>query len=385
MKTLIVGISAEGSVNLLRGQMKYFKNLGYKTYLIAPYSERSSDFCRNEGCHHIVIPIKREISFFSDLLNLFRIIVIFRRIDPDIINFGTPKVSLLGMIAGKLLNVEKRIYTCRGFRYEDEQGSKRRLLMLMERITCWCSHKIICISPSLRELGIKDKIFSEKNSLVINKGSSNGVDLELFDRALVPEDLQKQLRIDLQLDGKFVFGFVGRIVDRKGIRQLYQAFDELYLNNKNLRLALVGPYEHAQLTDKKLITDIENHPGIIYLGRKPQDQIPLYLTLIDVFVLPTWSEGFGNVLVQSAAMGIPVISTDITGAKDAVSADYNGILVPVKAVAELKQAMDKIYSNNELRQVYSNNGREWAKNFNRQVIWEGLAKLYDKGNLSEVI
>ena len=68
------------------------------------------------------LQIEREISLLADLATLFSIIKIFIRIKPNIVNLGTPKVSLLGMIAAKLTSVPKRIYTCRGFRYEHERG-----------------------------------------------------------------------------------------------------------------------------------------------------------------------------------------------------------------------------------------------------------------------
>jgi len=97
---------------------------------------------------------------------------------------------------------------------------------------------------------------------------------------------------------------------------------------------------------------------------------------MDVFVLPAWWEGFGNVLVQAAAMGVPVISTTGTGTVDAVSDGYNGTLVPVKDVESLKIAMEKLLIDHELRANYGRNGMEWAKNFDNKIIWEGLEKLY---------
>ena len=131
MKKLVIGITYEGTVNLLQGQLEYFKSLGYQTYLLGPYSERSAAFCRNEGCEHLVINIEREISLLKDLKTLWSIIKIFRKVKPDIINLGTPKVSLLGMIAGYVVGIEKRFYTCRGFRFEHEEGLKRKILVLM--------------------------------------------------------------------------------------------------------------------------------------------------------------------------------------------------------------------------------------------------------------
>jgi glycosyltransferase involved in cell wall biosynthesis len=378
-KTLIVGITAEGSVNLLQGQLEHFKALGYQTYLLGPLSERSAAFCEKEGCEHLVIDIEREISPLKDLKTLWSIIKIFKAIKPDIINLGTPKVSLLGMIAGTCVGVKKRIYTCRGFRFEHEKGFKRTLLITMEKITSKLAHQVICISKSVKTLGINHQIFNEDKVDVIDKGSSNGVNLNLFNPELDQyKDVKNKVRSELNLEKSFVFGFLGRIVDRKGINELFQVFNEIYNKNQNARLLLVGPFEMNQIADKKLIEEIEGHPGIINFGKVKQEEVPGFMLAMDVFVLPAWWEGFGNVLVQAAAMGLPVISTTGTGTVDAVSDGYNGILVPVKSKEKLQDAMEKMMSDEKQRKEYGENGILWAQNFDRQLIWKGLDKIYNQ-------
>jgi glycosyltransferase involved in cell wall biosynthesis len=379
MKKLVIGITAEGSVNLLQGQLEHFKALGYQTYLLGPLSERSAAFCKKEGCEHLVIDIEREISPLKDLKTLWSIIKIFKAIKPDIINLGTPKVSLLGMIAGTCVGVKKRIYTCRGFRFEHEKGFKRTLLITMEKITSKLAHQVICISKSVKILGINHKIFNEDKVDVIHKGSSNGVNLNLFNPELGQyNDVKNRMRVDLNLEIYFVFGFLGRIVDRKGINELFQVFNEIYNKNQNARLLLVGPFEMNQIADKKIIDKIDGHPGIINFGKVKQEEVPGFMLAMDVFVLPAWWEGFGNVLVQAAAMGLPVISTTGTGTVDAVSDGYNGILVPVKNKEKLQDAMEKMMSDEKQRKEYGENGILWAQNFDRQLIWKGLNKIYNQ-------
>jgi|LauGreDrversion4_1035100.scaffolds.fasta_scaffold00155_20 glycosyltransferase involved in cell wall biosynthesis len=376
-KKLIIGITAEGSVNLLLGQMAFYKSQGYQTFLLAPYSERSAKFCENEGCEHLIIDIEREISLLKDLKTLLKIYKIFKKIKPDIINLGTPKVSLLGMLAAFAVGVPKRIYTCRGFRFEHEKGNKRKVLIAMEKVTSLFAHQVICISNSVENLGIKHQIFKKNKSTVINKGSSNGVNLSLFNpNDLNFQNVKNELQKKYNLKNKLVFGFLGRIVDRKGINELYEVFCEMYQLNENLRLFLVGPFEISQIDDKSLIQKIDNHPGIINYGRVKQEDVPGYILTMDVFVLPAWWEGFGNVLVQAAAMGIPVISTTGTGTIDAVSDRFNGILIPVKDKKKLHEAMSKLAEDESLRQQFGANGLVWAKNFNREMIWQELHKIY---------
>jgi glycosyltransferase involved in cell wall biosynthesis len=375
-KKLIIGITAESSVNLLLGQLNYFRSLGYKTYLLAPYSERSAKFCRDEGCEHLVIEIEREISIWKDLRTLLQILRIFRNVKPDIVNLGTPKVSLLGMIAAFILRVPKRIYTCRGFRFEHELHAKKQILIFMEKVTSFLSHKVICISKSVEDLGQQFKIFDQKKSLVILKGSSNGINLSLFDPSKINLNKRNELVQAHSLAGKFVFGFLGRIVDRKGIQELIEVFCALYENSESLRLLIVGPFEMEQITDKTLLDKANNHPGIIYIGRVMHHEVPPYFSLMDVFVLPAWWEGFGNVLIQAAAIGIPVISTNATGTKDAVQDGYNGILVPIKDEDKLREAMVRLYKEESTRIEMGKNGINWAKNFDQKLIWEGMENVY---------
>ncbi len=375
MQKLIIGISAEGSVVLLEGQLKYFRERGYKTYLLAPDSLRVREYCEKEGCTHLKIRVRREISIFHDFIILQKIIFIFLRIKPDIINLGTPKVSLLGMIAGKLLGVPKRIYTCRGFRFEPESGFKRKILIMMEKITVKCASEVICISDSLRAFGVSNGIFTPAKATVINKGSSNGINLKRFSPLSITEESIFKLKKELGIEEKFIFGFVGRIYDRKGINELCEAFSRLSQSLPDIVLLLVGRFEEDQIADKSIIEFIKSHELIKHVGS--QTNVPLYMSLMDVFVMPAWGEGFGNVMVEAAAMGIPVISTNATGTKDTVCHDFNGFLIEPKSVDKLTETMKLLYANRDLRENMGHNGVEWAKNFDNIIIWHGLEELYN--------
>ncbi len=375
-KKLVVGITAPGSVVLIAGQLQYFKDLGYETYLMAPNHQSVIDYCNNEGCIHLPVDFEREIAPIKDIKAFFQVFKHLNRVKPDVVNLGTPKVSLLGMIVSAMLRIKKRIYTCRGYRFEHEKGIKRKLLILNDKLVCFLSHQVICISNSVRQLGLDNQIFSDSKSIVINKGSSNGVNLDLFKRDKINEEAKAEFIQKYQLKDKFVFGFVGRVIDRKGVNELYAVFDEVSKQHPEMVLLMIGPYEKSQLKDPEIQSKFENHPKIISLGKINQEDIPLYMTLMDVFVLPAWWEGFGNVLIQAAAVNVPVISTTGTGTIDAVEDGFNGILIPVADVSALKNAMLQLYSDKELREKYGNNGIEWVKNFDRFLIWNEMDKIY---------
>lgn len=373
-KKLIVGLTHPSSVNLLVGQLKYFKELGYEVYLMCPANEKVSFFCENEGCSHIPVTIAREISLWQDLKTLFAIIHIYRKEKPDIVNAGTPKMGMIGMMAAWLCRVPKRIYTCRGVRYESETGNKRTILKTTEKIAGFCASKIICISPSLKEVAIKDKIFKEKKCVVINKGSSNGIDLNKFNINVVDEKDQHVLKQELGIQDNFVFGFLGRIRDDKGINELFLSFEKVYQTNNKCKLLVVGPWDDEHIKDKELRSKMNNHPGVILPGST--DKAALFLSIMDVFIMTTWREGFGNVYIQAAAMGIPVIGSDVTGSKSAVCANYNGLLVDPHSISSITNAMLTLLNDSKLRSDFGTNGMKWAQNFKSEIIWEGMGKLY---------
>lgn len=374
IKKLIVGITFPGSVGLLEGQLRYFKQLGYETYLMSPKAERSVNYCEREGCELLEVDMERDISLLKDVKSLSRVIRILQKVKPDIVNFGTPKMGLLGMLGAKICGVKRRIYTCRGFRYEHETGIKKRVLKMMEWIAGLCAHKIICISPSVKALGVKDGVFKQNKCMVINKGSSNGIQLAKFDRQRIDKAAHETLKKKLGLENKLTYGFLGRLVDSKGIPELYEAFCRVYDQDKNTKLLVVGLFDLSQTSDKALPDKLKEHQGIIWPGRT--DDVPLFLSMMDILVLPTHREGFGNVLIQAAAMGIPAISTNGTGSRDAIKNGYNGIQVNAKDVDQLVLAMLDLKNDEKKRTLLGKNGIEWAKHFESKIIWDGMHELY---------
>jgi glycosyltransferase involved in cell wall biosynthesis len=374
LQKLVIGITIPGSVPLIRGQARYFVQKGYDVYLMCPRNEQSEKFCADEGCKLLDVKIERYMNPLKDIVNLFQIYSKLNKLKPDIINVGTPKMGLLGMVAAWMAGVKRRIYTCRGLRYEHEQGFTRSLLKFTESIPGKLAHQIICISPSVKEQALADKVFSEEKITVISQGSSNGVNLEKFNRSNVAVDDTAALKTKLDLDGKFVFGFVGRLINRKGINELYAAFSKFYEQYPDTRLVLVGKKDISQLYDKTLINKIENHEGIVWVGW--QDNIPLYMSIFDVFVMPAWWEGFGNTYIEAANMGLPVIGSNGTGCRDAVKHNFNGTIVLKKDFDTLYDALIKYYTHPELVQQHGQNGPVWSQNFKQHIIWEGLNRIY---------
>ena len=372
---LVIGITSALSTPLIFGQGRYFVDQGYDVYILGPKGGKIEEYCAEEGCTHLPVPIARDISLLSDLRALFILIGWMISIRPDIVNVGTPKMGLLGSIAAFLTRVPQRIYTCRGLRYESETGRKRKILMASEKLSAACARNVICISESVRQKVIADGITTPDKSVVIGPGSSNGIDIRKFDRTRVSAASREEIRTALGLQGCFVAGFVGRLAERKGIRELYDAFITLRAARGAVKLVILGVLDRAQFPDTKLLEAIQTDPDIHWMGF--QDDVPAYMSTFDVLVLPAWWEGFGNVLVQAAAMQVPVISTDATGSRDAVKHDFNGIIVPPKDPQAVADALIAYHDDMDRRARHGANGPEWARRFDPRIIWGGLHDLYE--------
>lgn len=373
---LVIGITAPLSVILIKGQLKYFSDLGYDVYLLAPETQETVDFCQQENAALLPVDIKRDMSLLSDLKSLFVIWKHFRKVKPDIVNVGTPKMGLLGSLAAYLGGVPKRIYTSRGFRFEHEQGFKRKLLRTLDKFAITLSHQVVCISDSVKSLGLTESMFPKDKAVIFGKGSSNGLDLSFFNPQLYSQESVGKLKEDFGLKDQFVYGFVGRIVDRKGINELYNAFQNVQMIKRDSHLLIVGKANLEQVEDKTLMSRLENDENVTLTGYV--NNINDYLAVMDVFVLPAWWEGFGNTLIQAAAMGLPIISCDVTGCRDAVKDGFNGNLIPSKDEIKLTEMMLMLKENRIERERLGNNGIEWAKNFDSTIIWDGLRNLYEQ-------
>lgn len=359
-----------GSSRLLDGQAKYFRELGYDVYLISQDHFKEKIFCSREGITHLAVDIDNNINFIQDIRSLFQVFLHFRRIKPDVVNLGTPKMGLLGMLAAWLLRIPKRIYTCRGLRFETETGLRRKLLMAMEQLSAKLAHQVIYVSPSLQQAAEKYGVSVKGKGVVIGNGSSNGVNLEVFNREAVSETQRAGLIRKYDLEKKTVIGFIGRVSKHKGSYELVEAFSSLYDEDNSLCMILVGHKDCSSDLEIK----IKEHPAIYYLPF--QDDVPLYMSLFDIFVLPSWREGLPNVPIQAAAIGIPVVVSDATGCADAVRPGYNGKVFSCKDVEALKSVLKCYILDPGLRLHHGENGREWAKKFNSIEIWGGINKIY---------
>ncbi|GGD41025.1 glycosyltransferase family 4 protein [Muriicola marianensis] len=313
-----------------KGQVR-FLNQYFDVEVVASPDEKLESFAKTEGVIYHGLPMRREISLFQDIMSLLKMIRLVHKTKPEIIHGNTPKAGLISMMAGWLMRIPGRIYYVHGLRYEGASGLKKRFLMLMESLSCHFATEIFSVSYGIKEKLASDKITSKEVS-VISNGSINGIDPNFFNPALFSK---KNIREKYNIPSTaVVLGYVGRLVGDKGINELIEAFLGLKQERERLYLLLVGNFEdHLDPLKSSTKETIETHPNIKAVGF--QSDIRPFLSAMDLFVFPSYREGFGVSLMEAGAMGLPIISTNITGCNEIIQQGSNGFLVPSKSSLEL--------------------------------------------------
>lgn len=171
---------------------------------------------------------------------------------------------------------------------------------------------------------------------------------EFQKRKIIPLEKQKVLKgAGINLDyyalqeypenEKVHFLYLGRIMKEKGMEELFEAVQRLYIDNKNFVLDLVGFFEDEY---KERVERLEQEGIVIFHGF--QEEPRPYYAAADCVVLPSYHEGMSNVLLEASAVGRPVITSDIPGCREAVEADTSGLLIKTKDSASLYHAMKRI-------------------------------------------
>lgn len=330
------------SLNIFcRGLLKELsENYGYDVIAVSSSGPALEEIAEREGVRTYAVEMERHISPLKDLKSLWQLVKVFRKEKPDMVHSMTPKAGLLCMMAAWLTRVPVRVHTFTGLIFPSATGLKQKILILTDRITCACATHIIPEGE-----GVKNDLISyhitRKSLKVLGYGNVRGIDLNRFDpnnRENI-EAAEKIRKPDI-----FTFIFIGRLVGDKGINELVEAFTNLNKEMPRTRLILVGAYE-SDLDPLKsdTVEQINRNPAILSVGQ--QSDVRPWLLASDALVLPSYREGFPNVVIEAGAMRLPSIVTDINGSREIIIEGRNGTIIPPRDTDALFSAMRRFVTS----------------------------------------
>lgn len=371
-------VTVSMSTSFFSGQLAFMRRRGFKVAICSSPGKQLDEISVTEGVEAFDVSMEREIHPLRDLISLWRLYRLMRAYRPTIVNAGTPKAGLLGMLAARMAGVPIRIYLLRGLRIETTSGVKRLVLWISERLASACAHRVVCISESLRQAYVRMGLARAEKTLVLGAGSSNGVDFELFrtDKYTMEKAQRMRSRFGIPAAAP-VIGFVGRLTRDKGIVELAKAYEKLLAVFPQTWLLLVGNLENGDAVPEDTVKWLRNHPQVVMSSYTPKPK--QFFAMMNILAFPSYREGFGNVSLEAAAMGLPVVGFKVTGVVDAVQNGVTGILTLPGDVESFTAALMKYLGDSQLRRKHGTAGRQRIlKHFQQESLWHRWADLYNR-------
>lgn len=361
---------------LLAGQLAYMREAGFDVTVISAPGPELDVVREREGVNVLSVPMERPLAALSDARSLGALISLLRRIQPDIVNAGTTKAGLLGMLAARAVATPIRLYVLRGLRMETVSGALRAVLGATERIASACAHEVIAVSRSLREAFVHAGCSPAHKVRVLGDGSSNGVETARFapTDALRAEAAALRARLGIAADAKLI-GFVGRLSRDKGIVELLDSFAMLRERDPGVRLMLVSAEITGEDVPAEFTRRLPGMPGVVVVPRV--EDVRPYLICLNALAFPSHREGFPNVVLEAAALGVPAVGYRVTGVVDAIEHGVTGTLVRAHDVGAFTEALAAYLGDSARARAEGEAARARAhERFARRVVWRHWAELY---------
>lgn len=322
---------------------------------------------RERGYRIETVTIARSINPLAALRSLFALVSLFRRERFEVLHAHTPVAALVGRLAACLAGVPLVVYTAHGFYFHDGMPRwKRALFVALERLGGRCTDLLFSQSAEDAEDAVREGIAPRDKVLAIG----NGVDMSRFDPARVGDGATARRRLGIPPDA-FVVGMIGRQVREKGVAEFLDAARVVARARPQAWFLLVGERlasDHAAGVDAEFAAARDELGSRLVAPGLQSDVPPLYAAM-DVFCLPSWREGMPRTIIEAMAMGLPVVATDIRGAREEVVPEQTGLLVPTRAPQALAAALLRLAEAPERARAMGRAGRARA------------LMLYDEGKV----
>lgn len=359
----------------LRGQLGFLQSQGWAAQLVCGDGDGLTDFTKREGVVAHIISAGRNPSLGKDVKAFLCLFQLVRKLAPSVTIMGTPKMGLFGTAAAWLCRVPRRVYVVHGLRFEGAEGLMRRILKIVERLTCLLATEVVAVSPSVRDVLIGERICARTHALVLGSGSPNGFDETAFTPASIDFASSARQGLNLPLDVPVV-GFVGRLTGDKGVGDLVQMWQRITLESPDAWLLVVGGEEPANKSDLDAIDWLSAAPHVRRMP--PTKDIASIIAAIDLLVLPTRREGLPTVVLEAAAMTKPTVAYSVTGTIDVIRNGETGLLVPFGDKTALTAAVELLLKDGGLRRQMGTAAHSLVtERFPSRLVWQHWADFLE--------
>jgi glycosyltransferase involved in cell wall biosynthesis len=364
---------------LYREQLTSLAHQGADVTLVSSPGEGLESMANSLRINYYPIHMTRKIEPFHDLHALIILTRLLWRKRFHIVHSSTPKAGLLAALAAMIAHVPIRIHTYTGQVWVEMRGVLRNIMRVCDWIIGHLNTHCYADSTSQRDFLVHERLVSASKLSVLGAGSVSGVDLERFNSKVFGKERVAAIRRELGIaEQSFVILFVGRVTKDKGIKELVAALKMLQRDRKDVVLILVGPFEpERDPIPEETLDELSHNPHIHVVGFSPEPE--KYMAVADVFCLPSYREGFGSVIIEAAAMGLPSVASRVIGLVDAVVDGETGLLVPAKDEYALKQALMRMLSEPNMRRRMGHAARTRAtRDFDSKIINQLMVEEYKK-------
>lgn len=348
--------------------------------VIGSHPSRSENFAKH-GIAYQSYFLDRGSNPFADLKTFWQLIVLIRKIKPDIIHTFDTKPCVWGRLAAWLNRVPVIIGTLPGLgslysRDDFRSRVVRGIYRPMQKLACYCSDLTIFQNSQDADQFIKDGIIDRKKTFIL---PGSGVETNLFDPLRFSVDQRQQVRKSLGLnDTHVIVTMISRLIRPKGVLEFSQSAQSVRGMYPQTVFLLIGPDDHDSVDALTADEREQIANAVIYLGSR--NDIPELLSISDVFVLPTYyREGIPRVLLEASSMGLPLISTQLPGCTEVVKHSKNGFLISERDVASLVRAIEMLITDPSLRKQFGDVSRQRAITlFDLSIISAQTTDIYSR-------
>ena len=311
------------------------------------------------------IPLHRKRSYLFAFINVLRIL--FKQ-KPDVIHCHLFEASLIGLLAGKLLGIKKRIFTRHSGSYNWEYNRKG---LKYDKIMAWLATDIVAISENVKKLLVEKEVVPLKKVKLIH----HGFDMDSFKQIQRDRIIHLQENYNSKLK-RPVIGVISRWLHLKGIQYIIPAFKRFLLKYPNAFLILANANGYFKQEIEILLAELPK--GSYRIIPFENDLFALY-QLFDIYVhtpINSQIEAFGQTYIEALAAGIPSIFTMSGVATEFIEHEKNALVVQFKDSGLIFQNMKRLMEDETLRKKLVRNGTASIKVFSLDSMISKLEKLY---------